>query len=320
MAHYYLGHTKAAIEKYAILNFDKEFNKKIKNIQNSQYERYSRMKELMDGTELSFNKHSRLHELEADSVGLQLFFNSPYADNETPVRTMELLDSVDYPIFTDVINLKKWFDFKGYPFNDSWLTYTKSNTWHAKKEISDTARTHPSCAFRARALKSQIAHQSRVARYEDQNFRTVKVQSQMDLIEANYHFKRYGKALFEALQMTEKSPDNAYLHAMIGKCLFQLYTSQKNHELGKVLELPDPRFPENYDRFLTFVHALRLNDLEKIAYYYVITRDERFFEDEEFLYAVWLCSQLPVSKLSTFSVEEDYRRLFPKGKYAWQMK
>lgn len=319
LAHYYLGHTRTAIEKYASLNFDKDINKEVKTISRSQYERYSRMKELMKNLELSFNRHSRSHELEADSIGLLFFLNSRYADAVAPVRTMELLDSADAPIFKSRLELKKRFDFKEHPFKDSWLTYRKSTTWYARKEMSDTSQTHPSCLVRAGLLNDQIARQSSTAHFEGQDFSSVKLQAQLDLVEANYHFKLYGKALYLTLQMLEALPDNAYLHAMIGKCFYQLYISQKNHELGKVLELPDPRFPENYDRFLTFVHTLRIGDLEKIAYYYIISQDEKFFENEEFLHAVWLCSQLPVSRLSTTSVEEDYKRLFPQGKYIRQM-
>jgi hypothetical protein len=68
--------------------------------------------------------------------------------------------------------------------------------------------------------------------------------------------------------------------------------ARENHVLGKVLELPDPRFNENYDRFLTFFHRLRLSELENLAYNYVISQDEKYFSDEEFLYATWLCSRL----------------------------
>lgn len=320
LAHYHLGHTKAAIEKFAQMNFDKEVKKEIRSIRNSQYNQYSRMKELMNGIEFTFNKHSRLHEFEADSLGLQLFLNSPYADNRAPIRTMELLDSVDYPVFDAALDLKKHFDFKQYPFKDLWLTYTKSNTWHAKKDISDTAQTHPGCLLRARKLEAQIANQSQAARFDIRDFEEVKFQARLDLIEANYHFEHYGKALYEAIHMGQVYPDNIYLHAIIAKCFYQLYVSQKKHELAKVLDLPDARFPENYDRFLTFLHTLRLGDLERIAYYYVTAQDEEFFKDEEFLHALWLCSQLPVSNLSTSSVEEDYRRLFPEGKYVLRMK
>ena len=140
------------------------------------------------------------------------------------------------------------------------------------------------------------------------------------MIHSDFHFKDYGRALFRALLLADRYPDNVYLQAVIGKSLYQIFVYQQNHELGKVLELPDPRFPENYDRFLTFVHSLRLMELSSLAYHYVTTRPPMSFEDEEFLYAVWLCSTLQVSKLSPDKVKEEYADRFPRGKYIKHMK
>lgn len=320
LAHYYRDHTKNAINRFARLNFDKELSKEVKSIRNSQYGRYTRMKELMKGLELSINKHSRTHEFEADSVGLTLFLNSRYADAIAPVRTMEILDSIDRPVFRDQLDLKKYFDFKEYSFKEIWGVYKKSDTWYFKPDNSDTAQTHPSCKRRGLALERQLQNFSNKETKPTSEFESIRLQARIDLIESSYHFKQYGKALFDAMVMTEEFSESAYLHGMIGKCLYQLYIHQKNHELGKVLELPDPRFPENYDRLLTFLHILRLTDLEKIAYYYVTTKKIEYFSNEDFLYAVWLCSRLPVSKLSSLSVEEEYMTRFPNGKYRAEMK
>lgn len=320
LAHYYREHTKTAIIRFAQLNFDRDVNKEVRNIRNNQYGQYTRIRELMTGLELSISKHSRTHELEADSVGLSLFLNSPYADAVAPVRTMEILDSIDRPVFSDLLDLKKYFDFKEYPFKETWSVYKKSDTWYYRAEISDTLQTHPGCKRRAIALEKQLQNNSGQRKnLATEEFENIRLQAMIDIIESNYHFNQYGKALFEAMVLAEKFPDNAYLHAMIGKCLYQLYVHQKNHQLGEVLELPDPGFPENYDRLLTFVHNLRLTDIEKIAYYYVTTKPKEYLLHEDFLYAVWLCSRLPVSTLSPISIAQDYRKQFPAGKYRKEM-
>jgi hypothetical protein len=77
---------------------------------------------------------------------------------------------------------------------------------------------------------------------------------------------------------------------------------------------------ENYDRFLTFIHQLRLNELEQLTYYYLLNQKESYFSDEDFLYTAWLVSHLKISKLSPAAVEEDYRAKFPQGKYLPKMK
>lgn len=321
LAHYYKGHTKQVVNRYAEINFDKDLNKQTREIRHSQYGNYTRMRELMKGIELTHNKHSRVKEFEADSVGLMLYLNSPYVDLTAPIRTMEILDSVDYEIFRGNLDFKKYFDFKEYPFKASWENYKKPDMWQIQKDDSDTTHTHPSCKKRGVALQRQLQIDSHGPVYRQrEDFEHIRLQAKVDIIESYYHFKNYGRALFEAMTLSEQYPNEVWLHAMIGRCLYKLHQSQANHELGKVLALPGRDNEENYDRFLTFIHQLRLNELENITYQYVINQKESYFEDEDFLYTAWLVSHLKVSKLSPQAVEDDYRAKFPEGKYLTKMK
>jgi hypothetical protein len=323
LAHHQLKHTDLKVKDLTRINFDKKLNKQVREIKSSQYEQYSKLKDLMKGMELSLNRHSREHEFDADSIGLQFFLNTPY-DATASVRSMEILDSVDRSAYRDTLELKKYFNSNEYPFKANWNQYTKSDTWFAKSDATDTAKTHPSCKRRAVALERQLKSLSRFSAMHkatnDKVFNYFKTASEFELVESEYHFKQYGKALFRAMVLLEKYPDNAWAHGMVGKCLYQLYTCQKNHTLGRVLDLPDPRFEENYDRFLTFLHQLRLSELGSLAYQYVTTKKEEFFLNEDFLYATWLCSQLPMSKLDPQSVKDDYVAQFPNGRYSKLMK
>lgn len=323
LAHHFKKHADLKVKDLTKLNFDKKLSKQVKEIKATTYGQYTKLKDLMQGLELSLNHHSREKEFEADSIGLQLFLNTSY-QSLAPLRTMEILDSADQSIYRTSLDIKKHFNLKGYPYRESWGEYVKSDTWFAKKNEVDSLKTHPSCKKRWLALQRQLERANRLpAEYvtpKDEVFSFIKTTSEFEQVESEYHFKEYGKALFRAMMMLERFPDNAYLHGMIGKCLFKLHENQKNHTLGKVLELPDPRFTENYDRFLTFFHRLRLVELENLAYYYVINQDEKFFSDEEFLYATWLCSRLSVSKLDSDAVRDDYRDKFPDGRYLRLMK
>ena len=318
LAHHYGKHADIKVEDLTRLNFDKELSKQVKEIKSTTYGQYTKLKDLMQGLELSLNYHSREKEFEADSIGLQLFLNTSY-QTLAPVRTMEILDSVDQSIYRSPLDLRKYFNFKGYSYKESWEQYTKSDTWYAKKNEVDSLKTHPGCKKRSLALQRQLTRANRwpdeQVSSKDEVYSFIRTTSEFEMVESEYHFKGYGKALFQAIMMLEQFPDNAYLHGMIGKCLYKLYESQKNHVLGKVLELPDPRFNENYDRFLTFFHRLRLSELENLAYYYVTNQDEKYFSDEDFLYATWLCSRLSVSKLDPDSVLEELQTKFPDSRY-----
>lgn len=314
LAHYYLKHTESSIEEYAALASGKDFKKKMAKADRSLYGRYSRLKELLLDVDLTLKKHSRLHEFEADSLALQFFLRANYEPKEA-LRALQTLDAADEAFYKDTINFKSHFNFDEYPFKDSWTKYKRSTTWHKQIDDTDTAKTHPSCAKRILAVSRQLQTQfdtDESTQSLDFKYNTLAA---FELIESDFYYKNYGLALFRSLQLIERFPTSAYLHAMIGKCLYKLYEYQKAHQLGKVLEQPDPRFDESYDRFLTFIHSLRLTELASLSYYYLAGQPEIYYKDEEFLYAMWLISHLEMSQIDPLEIKRAYIEAFPKGKY-----
>ncbi|MFM2361017.1 MAG: hypothetical protein RLY16_3010, partial [Bacteroidota bacterium] len=50
----------------------------------------------------------------------------------------------------------------------------------------------------------------------------------------------------------------------IGKCLNDLYEKQRNHELGKVCDLPSLHQEKQYNRLLEFIQRLSLTDIANL--------------------------------------------------------
>ena len=320
IAHHYLKHSSTHITEVARLNYDKELKKKFNQAKNSEYNNYTKLKELMTSVDLSLNRHGREHEYEADSVGLIFYLNTPFNSSEA-IRCLEILDSVDTNKNTRLIDLKKNFDFKEYRFKETWQVYPTGGMWHKQPDVSDSGKTHPSCTKRASALNRQLAISGKnIATDKQISKHNIIALAKFELIESQYHFKEYGNALFNSMMLIQEYPNNIYLHAMVSKCLFQLFVHQKKHELGKVLALPDPRYPENYNRLLTFIHKLRLTELASLSYYYATTKSADYFNNEHFLYATWLISFLDISQIDPESIKEDYIRKFPQSRYSKQMK
>ena len=325
MAHYYAKHSDLKAIDFARLNYDKEIKKKVKEIAKSDYGQYTKFTKLIGSLGLSINKHSREKEFESDSLALLFYMNTKY-DLHAPIRTLEILDSADVSLHPENIDLKKHFNFTAYPFKDHWLSYTPGSNWYASQnEVeNDSLRTHPSCKKRIDALQAQLKSYNLAYKgpfYSPETKATYfQTRSDFEIVESTFHFKQYGKTLFLSLILLDRYPNNIYLHSMISKCLYQLYRYQKNHELGTVLSLPDPRFDENYDRVLTFLHALRLMEIASLSYYYPMTKKEIYGNDEEFLYACWLSSQSEVSQESPDKIKLRYKSMFPSGKYNAMMK
>jgi Zn-dependent protease with chaperone function len=321
IAHYTHDHVNKGILEYARINYDKAVAQQIQQIKVNEYQRYSNLKKLLDNLGLTISRHSRVHEFEADSIGYLYYRNTPYA-NRSPVRLLEVLDSVDIPEDRQALDLKDYFNFQDYPFKQNWLAYMRSNIQYKKPGSSefgdsDTTHTHPDCKRRILAIKrieQKLGSPPSVLSNLDQSLHTrVRAISAFEVVKSTYDFKKYGLSLFKILQLQKKYPKNIYLQAMCGRTLYYLYLSQKNHQFGKHVQLQNPFNEENYDRFLSFLHSLRLGELGALSYYSVTTQPERFFGDEEFLYTFWLVSDLPLSKFSRVSIRDAYLKEYPYG-------
>lgn len=317
LAHYHSHHSDIKMAKFARLNYDKELKRQVKAISKSEYGQYTKFSQLMRSLDISITRHSREKEFEADSIALLYYLNTAY-DTHAPIRTMEILDSADISPYRKKLDLRKHFDFTNYRFKEQWLSYTPSTTWHASDGENDSLHTHPSCARRIIALQRQLKLQKQKDPQHAKH-NAMRTRSEFEQAASAFHFKSFGRTLFKSMILAEHYPDNAYAHALIGQSLYQLYLHQKNHELGKVLALPDPRFDENYDRVLTFLHTLRLMELGSLAYYYTATKKETFSTSEDFIYAWWLSSHTEVSQDDPARIKSEYISRFPSGKYIAMM-
>lgn len=322
LAHYHARHADQQMAQLAKMNYDKEIKKKIDAARKSEYGQYGKLNDVFMSLGFSITQHSRAHENEADSLGLTYFTKTSY-NPWAAVRLMEILDSADVSQYQQNIDFATYFNFKKFPFKPVWAEYSKSTMWHASTKVNDSLRTHPDCQNRIIALQRQLARLGMTDKQplvRDAKAEYIAKTAEFEIVETLYHFKQYGKALFRSLALLESYPHNIYLSALVGRCLDQLFIYQRNHELSKVLDLPAPQFNENYDRFLTFIHKLRLVEIGSLAYYYTITRDDIFFQDEEFIYTLWRCSSLPMSEIDADKVKEDYLALFPNGKHRRELK
>lgn len=313
LAHYHSHHSDIKMAKVARLNYDKDLKRQVKAISKSEYGQYTKFSQLMRTLDISITRHSREKEFEADSIALLYYLNTAY-ETHAPLRTLEILDSADINPYRENLDMKKYFDFENYHFKDQWLSYSPSTTWHASDTASDSLHTHPSCAQRIIALQRQLKSPGQKNQLPAK-YNAMRTRSEFEQVASAFHFKSFGKALFKSMILAEHYPNNAYIHALIGQSLYQLYQHQKNHELGKVLALPDPRFDENYDRVLTFLHSLRLMELASLAYHYTASKKDTFSASEDFIYARWLNSHIEVSQDDPAHIKSEYISMYPSGKY-----
>ncbi|WPP53732.1 M48 family metalloprotease [Catalinimonas niigatensis] len=328
LAHYKLDHVNIAIaERIKSLN-TKETQEKLKNAQKRKFRSTTAVAEVLKEITYEGRRHSRRHEKEADSLALSYFYNTRYDLNQA-IRTLEILDSIDVEKNDYPISLEQVFQSPEYPFDHQWLAKEESLSFGFGGIASsvyqlheDSLKTHPDCQKRIAWLLQEknkwqyVGNKHPVEIPESKRFDTLLAICELEVIASEYKFQKYGKCLFLILNALRKYPNHAYLHSMIGKCLYQIYQAQEKHELASHVDLPSPKHTEEYNKVLNFIQNLRLSELAQVAYYYMKKHSGSHQENEEFLYALILSCEMMHKTDEIALLREKYHSLFINGKYA----
>ncbi|MGZ5243408.1 MAG: M48 family metallopeptidase, partial [Bacteroidia bacterium] len=157
LAHEYKKHVVQNINLRAEQLYNKDFQKDLKKADAQEYNSYKTSVALLATFQSKLMNHNRKEELEADSLGLIYFVNAGYHPDGA-ISAMQMLDSLDYPIFDEKINYTKYFQNGNKPFDESLLRsdgsfidlgYTIDSTY----KIPDSLKTHPDCKLRISALQ-----------------------------------------------------------------------------------------------------------------------------------------------------------------------
>ncbi|HEX8059380.1 MAG TPA: M48 family metallopeptidase, partial [Cyclobacteriaceae bacterium] len=322
LAHHIAKDNLRDIESAVELLNDKDTKKSIRQAQRSTYYSYSRTSKILDQLDFTFVSHGRAHEFSADSAGLLLYLKAGY-DPASALRLLELLGKADEDLYGP-LDLEKFLVSNGIKPDPRWPRYTSITRGHADQKRPDSLRTHPATTERIIAAskileKLGYTYESLYAPKELHS-NPYKIRAQYETVEGEFYFRNYSDALYNSIQLSMLYPNDPWLKAMTGRCLYQIYTRQKNHTLRTSVDLPDPLYSEGYNRLLTFIHGLRLAELESITYQYMTSQPEAVYTNEDFIYSLWLVSSFKISQMDPDKVRDDYSSLFPNGTYLRLMK
>ncbi len=113
-------------------------------------------------------------------------------------------------------------------------------------------------------------------------FYDLKVQFDYAVIDHCFQTKNLSRALYLSLQMLRQYPDDSYLNIKVGECLNEIYLSQKNHQLSKVVDLPDPDHDPKYNTVLIFLQNLRLQEVAALSYHFLKQKEPALLHDPSF--------------------------------------
>jgi Zn-dependent protease with chaperone function len=292
LAHQYFDHANASIRKYVETVYSDDFQEQLKKIKNAEFEKRKQIEQLGKKISFSSRRHSRDFESQADSMALVWMMNTRY-DPQAAIDCLGLLDSVDNDKYNIEANPQLFFNFPEYPFQQSWVKEESSffsKMAAAQKEenktLTDSLKTHPDCTKRIALLQSKFDISKINKAYfvvaDSLRFRQLQTVFDFEIIDYSYMHKSVSRSLYYSMQMLQYFPGNAYLVANIGRCLNTMYKGQKNHELGKITDIPSPANEKKYDQFLKFIQKIRLGDIAAFSYYYLRGYQEKLAADKNF--------------------------------------
>lgn len=330
LAHYYFRHGNKSITKKIETIRSKEYKKEVKEISKMEYNSRERIISLLKNFTYDNSKHSREHETESDSMGFVFLSNTRY-NLQDAIKAVYLLDSINEDKYKTKIKYDSIFNFDSYPFKKRWLLEENESIFSKPAEtkitadgfILDSLKTHPDCINRYALLKELVRDRENNGTVDLQGKSKIdqlKNEADFEFLYSHYANEDFGEALYYALNLTEKYPENLYLTNLIGNCFYQFYNFQKEHELGRHLESVSYRHKGSYKEFITMINNMRLTDYSEIGFHYMEKYKPLFDRNEDFYYQLILNSSIMEDKTSLGKYSEDYYTLFPKGKHEENIK
>lgn len=322
ISHQYADHQNVDFSNYVAAINDPEYQKKLKQIYYSEYNTFEQALDLLKSYAYNDRKHSRLHEGNADSLAIVLMRNTPYSELEA-LSALAIMDKMDDEVF-DTVNWRTIFNFPTYPFKESWLMKESGLSSFGSGKVkdigeldSDSLKTHPDCKVRIDILQNQVQSGPNKKHFvqSPSDFQLIKDYSKFELVRNVYFYGNYGKTMFLAMELLKEYPNNAYLHGVIGKCWLEIYRAQERHILGKYVGLAGASDVYSYNELLIILSNLRLSELGKVAYNFLIEYKAVAANNEDLLYSIMQFSKIEGSIEDYVSMQNLYKRKYPDGKY-----
>lgn len=278
LSHQYFNHSNEHIQQYVNTVYSDTFQRRLQQIKKTKYGKRQILEQTVSGISFSSHRHGREHEMQADSMAIEFLKNTHYNVNAA-ITCLALLDSVDDDKYNVLPRPDSLFNNTAYPFQAGWIKPENGLFSHAVSseltpEEKDSLKTHPDCSLRIQKLQSRVQQyatsDSKDFIVDDSaGFRQLQQTFDFEIVNYNYHSGSLSRSLYYSMQMLQSYPGNAYLITNIGRCFNKMYTAQKNHVLGTMVDAPSPLTEKKYNTFLQFLQRLRLNDIASINYYFL---------------------------------------------------
>ncbi len=166
LSHNILHHAENAMKEKAEWLTSDEYNASLQSVLSSKYERFSRLKKVLEGYSFNRSRHQRYHESDADSLAIVLLNNSHIAYEPSFFLRLDSADNnYQQPLKK---SLATYFGAYGLPYEESWQQKrsrglsTRNYSFKDTTGVADSLKTHPDCIERYRNTLSQATPGARL--------------------------------------------------------------------------------------------------------------------------------------------------------------
>ena len=269
IGHDYLNHAKEHVELVVGIEKDKKTQKDLKTASKKTSDRYSEIEKIYLNTLSKAMLSSRKNEISSDSVGYHFISNADI-DLSKAISMLNILDSADYFVFKDSVDIITKLSTPNYSIDPKWLiNEDATSSWSRAKElylIPDSLKSHPDCGKRIEILnKNNFPNNFKANKDFEERFESLKKGFAFESLITLMENEEYSTVLYNALNMQEIYPEDVFLNYIIAHALLEIASTMINQEFIKHTPFPNKEYPYGFNVLLQFLHNL---NSKKLLYIY----------------------------------------------------
>lgn len=286
-SHYLLKHSENAYEALLKEMDSEELEEELEEINSSSFYQTTKLKRLLRSKLYESQRHKRINEIEADSLGFELMKNAGFDVNEA-LTTMQILDGLNHKVERD-LDIKTLTNIDSVTIESSGILRFGENANDGWLEF-DSVKSHPDCEHRFGLMAKQTNHKSA-------DFKTFKAKTNTNdafarfrsdmryfLVEAYKFYDRYDLALLTVWDYRQSGDDNRYLQKEEFHLISGLIYARKKHRIGHYCTYPNDSMEASHKYLTSAVYGMRYSELLDKLYPRALELYKDDFEDEESFY------------------------------------
>lgn len=275
LSHNILNHAENSMKERAAFSTSAEYKKALNDILDSKYERFSRLKKVLEGYTFSRSKHHRYHESDADSLAIILLKNANISFHpEFFLR----LDSSDNEYRQPLKNnTKNYFVTYNLPIEDAWFTKRGRGLSAQKYNFKDTTsledslKTHPDCIERYNRTKMLVNINGNLTPIA----KSIKEKANKMLLWNMYDDLNLTACLYRIFLEKDNGNIDPWYDFMEHNVFAGLYYSNKQlHRFNAINIKPKEYISKSYYELQNMLEQITSDDLEK---YYRSATNQAFW-------------------------------------------